>query len=551
MELIAYIRLFRKWFWLLFLGAFLAAGAAYLLRSNQPDVYTASVTVSVGGIMDSPNPDLNDLYTGVQLVENYAVLAKTYGVLEAAVEAGNFPVSPGALGGMLSTRIIENTSLLVLQIQYTDPVLAADMANEVARQLIINSPTNLTPEQQSQIDLATAEIDRLREELQSLRLQLNAIDSQLATTLDPAAVEELREQRTVIADQVIQTSSNIAQFSSNITSLQRRTNSLDIVEEARVPTAPIGSSVFSQVILAAIVGGALAAGVALLIEYLDDTLHSPEEATLALALPTLAAITRFGKARDPYPQRLITFRDPGSPISEEYRTLRTNLLFSSNGSVTKGVYIISSPGPSEGKSVTTANLAVTMAVAGWRVLLIDADLRRPKLHDVFELDNSVGLSTLLAVDPGESFEGTGRASVQQTLNECIRLTEIPNLNVITSGYIPLNPTEVLGSVAMQRWFQELQASGQFDIVLFDTPPVLVVADSLVLASTLDVPLVLVIEAGQTRRGAALRAKEQLTQLGITVSGLVLNAVNPRDKGGYGYGYDYYYYYGDGKPGAQK
>jgi len=312
MELIAYIRLFRKWFWLLFLGAFLAAGAAYLLRSNQPDVYTASVTVSVGGIMDSPNPDLNDLYTGVQLVENYAVLAKTYDVLEAAVEAGNFPVSPGALGGMLSTRIIENTSLLVLQIQYTDPVLAADMANEVARQLIINSPTNLTPEQQSQIDLATAEIDRLREELQGLRLQLNAIDSQLATTLDPAAVEELREQRTVIADQVIQTSSNIAQFSSNITSLQRRTNSLDIVEEARVPTAPIGSSVFSQVILAAIVGGALAAGVALLIEYLDDTLHSPEEATQALALPTLAAITRFGKARDPYPQRLITFRDPGS-----------------------------------------------------------------------------------------------------------------------------------------------------------------------------------------------------------------------------------------------
>jgi len=551
MELIAYIRLFRKWFWLLFLGAFLAAGAAYLFRSNEPDVYQAKVTVSVGGIMDAPNPELNDLRTGVELVQNYAVLAKTYDVLEATVEAGDFPVTPGELGNMLSTRVIDNTSLLVLEIEYTDPVLAADMVNEVARQLIVNSPTNLTPEQQSQIDLATAEIDRLREELQQLRLQLNAIDSQLATTLDPATVEDLREQRNVIADQVIQTSSNIAQFSANITTLQRRTNSLDIVEQARVPTTPIGSSVFSQVILAAIVGGALAAGVALLIEYLDDTIHSPEEATQSLALPTLAAITRFGKARDSYPQRLITFRDPGSPISEEYRTLRTNLLFSSNGSVTKGVYIVSSPGPSEGKSITTANLAVTMAVAGWRVLLIDADLRRPRVHDIFDLENSVGLSTLLAVDPGEPFEGTGKANAQQTLDECIRPTEIPNLSVITSGYIPLNPTEVLGSVAMQRWFQELHASGEFDIVLFDTPPVLVVADSLVLASTLEVPMVLVLEAGQTRRGAALRAKEQLTQLGISVSGLVLNAVNPRDKGGYGYGYDYYYYYSDAKPGAQK
>ena len=259
-----------------------------------------------------------------------------------------------------------------------------------------------------------------------------------------------------IRDRVIQTSSNIAQFSSNITSLQRRTNSLDIVEEARVPTAPIGSSVFSQVILAAIVGGALAAGVALLIEYLDDTLHSPEEATQALALPTLAAITRFGKARDPYPQRLITFRDPGSPISEEYRTLRTNLLFSSNGSVTKGVYIISSPGPSEGKSVTTANLAVTMAVAGWRVLLIDADLRRPKLHDVFELDNSIGLSTLLAVDPGESFEGTGRASVQQTLNECIRLTEIPNPVSYTHLRAHETPEHTVCRLMLEKKKQELE-----------------------------------------------------------------------------------------------
>lgn len=551
MELIAYIRLFRKWFWLLFLGAFLAAGAAYLFRSNEPDVYRAKVTVSVGGIMDAPNPELNDLRTGVELVQNYAVLAKTYDVLEAAVEAGNFPVSPNELGDLLSTRVIDNTSLLVLEIEYTDPVLAADMANEIARQLIANSPTNLTPEQQSQIDLANAEIDRLREELQQLRLQLNAIDGQLATTIDPATIEDLRAQRNTIADQVIQTSSNIAQFSANITTLQRRTNSLDIVERARVPTTPIGSSLLSQVILAAIVGLALAAGVALLIEYLDDTIHSPEEATQALALPTLAAITRFGKARDSYPQRLITFRDPGSPISEEYRTLRTNLLFSSNGSVTKGVYVVSSPGPSEGKSVTTANLAVTMAVAGWRVLLIDADLRRPKIHDIFGLENTVGLSTLLSVDPGDAADGSGRSSVRETLRECVRETEIPNLSVITSGYIPLNPTEVLGSVAMQRWFQELHASGQHDIFLFDTPPVLVVADSLVLASTLDAPLVLVLEAGQTRRGAALRAKEQLTQLGISISGLVLNAVNPRDKGGYGYGYDYYYYYSDSKSDAQK
>jgi capsular exopolysaccharide synthesis family protein len=288
------------------------------------------------------------------------------------------------------------------------------------------------------------------------------------------------------------------------------------------------------------VGFALAAGLALLIEYLDDTITSPSEATQLLSLPTLAAITRFGKSRDTYSQRLITYRDPGSHISEEYRTLRTNLLFSTNGSSGKSVFMVTSPGPSEGKTVTTANLAVTMAMAGWRVLLIDADLRRPKLHEIFNLDNNVGLSTLLSIGPSDL--GDERRSFLRSMDDCIQDTEIPGLQVITSGHIPLNPTEVLGSASMQRWFQEFRGKEDIDIILFDTPPTLVVADSAVLASAIGVPVILVIEAKGTRRGAAQTAKEQFEQLDVKLAGVVLNAVNPRDRAGYGYGYGYYYYY---------
>jgi polysaccharide biosynthesis transport protein len=281
----------------------------------------------------------------------------------------------------------------------------------------------------------------------------------------------------------------------------------------------------------------------LLIEYLDDTITAPSQATQLLGLPTLAAITRFGKSRDSYSQRLITYRDPSSQISEQYRTLRTNLLFSTNGNANKSAFVITSAGPSEGKTVTTANLAVTMAMAGWRVLLIDADLRRPRMHDLFGLDNNVGLSTLLSVNPGDLLGQTDdRRMLVHSLDDCIQETEIPGLQVITSGHIPLNPTEVLGSASMQRWFQEFRARDDIDIILFDTPPALVVADSPVLASAIEAPVILVLEAKGTRRGAALTVKEQMEQLNVKIAGLVLNSVNPRDRVGYGYGYGYYYYY---------
>lgn len=556
MELIAYIRLFRKWFWLLLLGAFLAGGAAFLFRSRQPKIYEAHVTISVGSFIDAPNPDASEIRTGVELAQTYAVLASTYDVLAATVEAGNFPISPGELKEALSTRVIPDTSLLVLNVSFPDPVLAADMANELAQQLLLNSPSNLTAEQQQQLELANAEIQRLTQELQSARLLLADIDTRLSAATSQDQIESLTEQRNTITEQINQKSATMASFASTVTTLQRRTNSLDIVERARIPTNPTGSSVLSTTLLGAMVGAALAGGIALLIEYLDDTVKFPDEAIQMLELPVLATISRFGKTRDGYQERLITYNDPSSHAAEEYRTLRTNLMFSTNGHQDrdKEVFIVTSPGPSEGKSVTAANMAVTMAMAGWRVLLVDADLRRPRVHEIFGVDNVCGLSTLLAAEPQQYGEGaSARNGSSVDLKDCLRDTFIPGLRIITSGYIPINPTEVLGSAIMKRWIQEFRSSANVDVIIFDTPPALVVADSSVLASAIKAPVVLVLEAGQTRRGAALRTKDQFEQLDLEVKGIVLNAVNPKERGGYGYGYDYYYYgygYGDNQTKAR-
>ncbi|MFC1960833.1 hypothetical protein ACFLYO_08985 [Chloroflexota bacterium] len=260
MELTEYIRLARKWFWLILLAAVLAGGIAFLLRSRQQAVYQANVMMSVGGYIEAPNPNTTEIYTGERLAQTYAVLAKTYDVLDAVIETGDFPLTPKLLEEMVSTRILPDTSLLVLSISFVDPVMAADIANELAQQLIFNSPSNLTPEQQAQVDLAQEEIAKLTAELTRLREEVALIDSNLEETNLPSAVEDLRTQRAILADQINQSSANLAQFAETLTSLQQRTNSLDIVEAARIPDKPVGTSVLATTFLGLVVGLALAGG---------------------------------------------------------------------------------------------------------------------------------------------------------------------------------------------------------------------------------------------------------------------------------------------------
>lgn len=540
MELVTYLRLLRRWWWLIAIAAFLAGGASYLSASRAPKLYQAWVSISVGTFISSPDVGYNELWVGQQLAETYAVIAKYNETLEAAVREGNLPMSPGQLGGAISTRIVPNTSLLIITVTYNDPVLAADMANEVARQLIANSPTNLTPEQQSQIDIANAEIERLRQELSQLRLQLSTIDSQLESATSPDELLRLREERNLIVAQINQSSSTIADFAATVASLQRRTNSLEIVQPAQVPGGPIASSTMSRTLLGAMIGAALAVGLVLLIEYLDSTVKTTEQVNQLLEMPTLATIPRFGKKRDSYAKRLIALIDPSSPVSEQYRMLRTNLVFSSNGAF-RGSYVVTSPGPSEGKSVVTANLAVTLALAGFKVLLVDADMRRPKIHELFGLENEVGLSNLLQSNPGKLPGDLDQQAVPQVLTKYVQQTKVRGLQVITSGASPLNPTEVLGSAVMHEWYLKFRQVLGADVILFDSPPTLVVADSSILAASLDAPVLVVIQAGQTRINAALRLKEIMERLNVKMVGVVLNAVSSRDRDYYGY--SYYYYYG--------
>ena len=217
-------------------------------------------------------------------------------------------------------------------------------------------------------------------------------------------------------------------------------------------------------------------------------------------------------------RRLLSHNSPKDPVAEQYRTIRTNIQFSGTDEEIKSL-VLTSSGPAEGKSTTAANLATVYAQQGLNVLLIDGDLRKPTAHYTFRLENHTGLTNVL--------------TRQSSLGQAVQSTEVPNLYVLTSGPIPPNPSELLASKQMGEVIAEMKE--QFDMVIFDTPPILAVADAQILANQVDASL-LIVSSAKTEKDAALKAKDLLTQAKSKLLGAVLN--NRKMNEG-----NYYYYYG--------
>lgn len=300
---------------------------------------------------------------------------------------------------------------------------------------------------------------------------------------------------------------------------------------------PIGSTEIDprgrmNILLGALLGLILGAGAAFFLEYLDRTVRTTADVESFLGVPVLGIIPRLRRVVEaeergetlPMSVPLVVALDPLDPAAEAYRNLRMNLMFMSTEDEPIRTILFTSPGPSEGKSTTGLNFAVMLAQQGQRVLLLDADLRRPSLHKALDILREPGLTNLLVGDA--------------ELREAIRPSVLPNLDFLPSGPFPPNPSELLNSKAMERLLEELE--GKYTHVILDSPPILAVTDSSVLGAHAD-GVVVVLRSGETEQKAAERAVDQLRRIGVRVFGAVLNEVatsTPEES----YYLQYYYSY---------
>jgi len=525
-ELRHYAAVLWRWLWLILLGGFLAGGSSYLVSSSTQPVYAASTTLLVNQAQTPGTVAYNDVLTSQQLAKTYGELIHKRPVLEAAISELKLTTTPDQLDKSLSVRVVTATMLLELTAEDTDRQRAADVANAVAGAFIAES-------QRVQLGQATTSRDTLQQQLKLLERDI------ISTSADLDRLRASTDSRTPEARQaeISRLQSNLSQFQLTYSQLlksdqdmrlaeAKALSSVVVAEPAIAAANPVRPKVMQNVLLAVLVGLMLAAGVALLIEYLDDTMQSSEDIQRVLGVPVLGYVVRL-KKKDVGQLASLTTQSPRSPVVEAFRVLRTNLQFSMLDRPGNAIMVTSSS-PKEGKTTTVVNLAQVMAQTGKRVIVVDTDLRRPSLHRYFNLKNDVGLTNAL-LDPLALDQGA------------LRAIGVSNLMVLTSGPLPPNPAELLGGSRMAALIDSLKLRA--DVVLFDTPPALLVTDPALLAGMMD-GILMVVDSSATRADGLARAREALERGGGSgkILGALLNKLSSRS-GGSSYYYNYQHYYG--------
>ena len=527
MEFKRYISPLIKWWWLILASTTVAVLASIYAVSQQLPVYQARTTLMLGQAINNPNPTGNEFYLGQQLAQTYADLAKRDPVKDATMEALGLDWLPS-----YTVNVVPSTMLIELTLNDTSPERAMVITNELTKQIILRSPTSAQElEDQERQEFIKSQLDDREIQIKATKTEIETKQAELAVLFSSRQIADMQAQIGALQAKQTTLQNNYASFLTN--SQQGAINSLSIFEPATLPVQPVGPHQTTTVATAAVFGFILGAAAAYLLEFLDDTIKTPEDVSNLTDLPTLAGIAVYEvKGEDKY--EVVTQTKPRSPISEAFRTLRTAILFANVDRSTCSI-LVTSANPSEGKSSTVANLGVVMAQAGHRVLIVDADLRRPVQHIIFNLSsNNYGLTNLLVkmlID--ESLEDPAQ-DTHVLLEGAIHETTQSALYLLTSGSLPPNPAELVGSAKMQSLLEML--SELFDYIIIDSPPTLAVTDPVVLSTRAD-SLLLVSHAGSIRKNQLEAAVEQLREVKANMIGVVLNRVSAKTSG-----YFYYNYY---------
>ena len=518
-EIREYLRPLLKWWWLVALATLIAAASSFIYTKLQPDVYQSYTTVMVGTTTRDPNPNTGEIWLAQALAQNYADIAKRTPMQEATMKALGTTWLP-----YYNVSVIPNTQVIQIDVFDSNPEWSQRVAQELAHQLILQGPAGR--EQQERQAFVEDQLTKLKVSITSTESEIVSKEADMAKEIEAYKIAALQEQIAALQNKLNTMRDQYAKFFG--TTQQGASNTLSVLEPAVLPTQPVGSSLLVNLLVAAVVGFSLAAAGAYLIEYLDDSIRTTDNIKRVFGITVLGAVPELD-TQSGQQDKLVMLQNVPSAGAEAYRSLRTNLQFTALDRPLR-VLLVTSPSPSEGKSLTAANLGAALARAGQRVILVDVDLHRPTQHKLFKTFNNVGITTALLEE-------------NEALESFLQPTTVPGLQLLTSGPLPPNPAELVGSKRMQSLLARLQTHA--DVIILDSPPISAVVDPIILSTEAD-GVLLVVRLGKTRRDAARRALHALQQVNARILGMALNGA-PTDKGDYLYNYKYNNYYKHEQP----
>jgi capsular exopolysaccharide synthesis family protein len=421
----------------------------------------------------------------------------------------------------ISIQPVRDTRLLDLCVENRDPILASKIANRIAeiyvkRNLYYISKTellNLMKNEYLKLEAKLSEYNkiykekhpemiRLKREMEELVASIEK-EKGLSVKLDYTAEEEL-----------------VNNYKHALEGL--KANNISILAAAVPPPVPVRPKKLFNILLSIMIGLVGGVAMAFLIEYMDDTIKEPHEIDRTGSWPFLGSVPRIdlgGKLTE-FEKDIFVHVSPKDPVAETYRAIRTSIAFSTTEENPLKTIVITSPGPQEGKTTTICNLGIAMAQNQKKVLLVDADMRNPRLNDVFKRKGEVGLSTFL--------------SGQADFGEIVQKTDIDNISLVASGIHPPNPSELLAGHRMKTFFEK--AAEKFDYILVDTPPIMLLTDAAILSGIAD-GIILVLESGSTSKKVLPRIHNILRDAKARIMGVILNKMSLHSEN-----YRYYSYY---------
>jgi succinoglycan biosynthesis transport protein ExoP len=511
-DLREYIRILRERKWSVLLVTGIVVGVSMFLALRETPVYTSEARVLVLPTAPTSSPffflaTINmDTEAGLVETNSVAQIVRTNEQLKSQVD----PQMSG-----LSVSVETGTEILDIDYTSGDPAHAQRLAQGFAEAYLQSRQQQAADQVKSQI----SEIDRKIHDVSSITTKLQ---TQIKGTKSRVKKNALKNQLAAQKGRLSALQGNLADLSGG-SSVQPGG---EIVQPADLPSSPSNAGPIQKGVLGFVVGIMLGVGVALLRERLDDHLRGREDLESHLGAPVLAVIPKVHQWHNRKEPRLTTLKEPRAPASEAYRTLRTAILFKASQGPLK-VIMVTSPSAGDGKTTTAANLSVALAQAGKEVVVVSADLRRPRIHTFFDgVSNMTGLVDVL----------TGDCRVEQA----IQSTGVEHLRVLACGPLSARPGELLHAPQMIELLNDLRT--MTDFVIIDSAPALAVADSLAMAPLVD-GVLFVAEAQKTDRQAVDGARDQLEQVGAPVIGAVMNSFDPSRNGG-SYYYRYTYRYGD-------
>ncbi|MFN2199684.1 MAG: polysaccharide biosynthesis tyrosine autokinase [Caldilineaceae bacterium] len=546
MEILQYWKIIRKRFIMIILITMVfELGAVFYIQQQTP-MYRTSTTLFISPSTLGSALPYQLVYVVAPLANTYSEFMRTQSFAKMVAEQMDVDISENEILSSLSMEYVRDTQIFKITATHPNPEVAQALANTTATVLIEANAARQQQQQQARLDAsrspeAQARQDQLTELTKVLQDELSYYNDQISLVDDeidvlrkgPASAEvtqrvlDLREQLLQLRTERVNVLSSLTDTQNTLASMnEEKPSDVDtavVIDPAPLPKRPVSRDLVQPLAAAGFFGLALGLGLAWLLEYIDYTVKSPEELDELYGVPTQGAIGNVGTVRaGQRASSLITITDPRSPTAEAFRSLRTSVRMAGAEKPVHSL-LVTSAGPSEGKTFVATNLAISFAQSGKRVIMVDLDLRKPQVHAAFSVRREPGFSDLV-VDR------------ELTIDQCLHNTPVSLLKVLPCGTIPPHPSELLGSQRAADLIDEI--TGLCDIAIYDTAPAATVTDAVLVASQVDAVLQ-VVQARGTRIDLVRRCKTLLERSGARLLGPVLNRVESDDLGYY----TNYYYYG--------